>query len=104
MREELVNRGQLLFPSPVSSPVIRTLLYFDLFHYPLKLDEIRKFLNVKSDERELAQILDRLVAAGYIHGSEGYYGIAPGRENIARRIAGNAKAVEMLPLAKRRAT
>jgi hypothetical protein len=103
MREELVNRDQLLFPSPVSSPVIRTLLYFDIFHYPLKLAEIRKFLNQKSDERELAQILDPLITAGYIHRLEGYYGIVPGRENINRRIAGNAKAGEMLPVAKRRA-
>lgn len=103
MREELVNRGQLLFPSPVASPVIRTLLYFDLFHYPLKLAEIRKFLNLKTDERDLEHILDQLVAGGYINRTEGFYGIEPGRENIARRIAGNAKAAEMLPLAKRRA-
>lgn len=83
--------------------ILRTLLYFDLFRYPLKPDEIFKFLGTNSiDLPTLNDALDDLVVSGYAFRHEGFYSLEPGRELVNRRLTGNANAQRMSPLAMQR--
>lgn len=83
--------------------ILRTLLYFDLFRYPLKPDEIFKFLGTNSiDLPALSDALNELVVHGYAFCHEGFYSLQPGRELVNRRHAGSANARRMSRLASRR--
>lgn len=104
MHEKLLRRGPFVFDSPVYSAIIRTLLYFDIFHYPLKLQEIRRFLGTAVQDCELQSALADLVAGQFIFEHDGYFGVVAGPENVRRRLAGNSKALQMLPVARSRAS
>lgn len=86
-----------------AAAVLRTLLYFDIFQYPLSADEIQAYCNGYSLTREevVAQ-LQVCEKAGHVCSREGFYMIAnTGIESlIQRRLKGNKEAVRFLKVAK----
>jgi hypothetical protein len=84
--------------------VIKTLLYYDIFQYPLKGSEVFCFLRINSvTEKDVIQCLDGLVQQKCVSKFGELYSLQPTETNIERRIKGNQEAKRYLPLAKQRA-
>ena len=82
--------------------ILRTLLYFDLFSYPLTANELVQFADrddLTSDTVQSA--LSWLVGEGIVLEYEGYFSLSEAQDRAERRRKGNAKAERILPLAKR---
>jgi hypothetical protein len=103
MGEQATRKRIEISGTDLITPVIRTILYFDIFNYPLELEEIQRFLGVKISREDLEDILESLVRKEYIFRQDVYYSMKPGMEHIHRRISGNSKAEQMLPKAQQRA-
>ena len=83
--------------------IMRTLLYFDLFRYPLKPDEIFKFLGSNGiAPTDLAEPLNDLVQKGHVFHHSGFYFTQEGKDLVERRSAGNLTAKRMTSFANRR--
>ncbi|HTE31051.1 MAG TPA: hypothetical protein VK666_11805, partial [Chryseolinea sp.] len=84
--------------------VIRTLLYYDIFNYPLKSSEVFRFLGMNSvTESDVAFALTNLEQKGAIYKISEYYCIKPAEDDVHRRIKGNKTAESFLDLARRQA-
>jgi hypothetical protein len=84
--------------------VVRTLLYFDIFSYPLKVNEVFNFLQINSiDESDVAGCLQSLAENDHIFRFGEYFGLQHEQKYVHRRIKGNEKAEEFLIIAKRKA-
>src|SRR5262245_23524427 len=85
----------------VESSILRTLVYFDIFHYPLTDEEIFQFLDQsltkETLEGELRQMIDRRTV--FFHG--GFYCLQDNPLLVHRRKEGNQRAQELLPKAMR---
>lgn len=95
MREEI--------QSEVARAIIKTLLYSDIFEYPLTAGEIFERLEVRCDDPEVVEDeLRQLVAAQVIYRFNDFYAL---RDDVAlalRRSAGNKMAKDIMPRAIRR--
>jgi hypothetical protein len=84
----------------VSESIIQTLLYFDIFQYPLKKEEIYACNRVESlSEVELFDKLEELVAAKMIEKREEFYALSFENERLEKRKSNNERAKKSLPLA-----
>jgi hypothetical protein len=84
--------------------VIKTLLYFDIFNYPLKPDEVFHFLGVNSvSEKDVSQTLNRLTDQRYLFQIRNFYSIQNDESLLTRRLKGNQQAEKHLPMASRKA-
>ncbi|HOC89373.1 MAG TPA: hypothetical protein PKI90_07475 [bacterium] len=77
----------------IESAIQSTLLYFDIFDYPLSRDQLYFYLmHVKPERQEFERVLDQLQAVGQVCASSGWYYL-PGREAlIATRQEGESHA------------
>lgn len=82
--------------------VVRTLLYFDLFHYPLRADEIERFLGLPAAEaHDLQSDLSGLVDEGTIKQHAGFFGFGDLVAAVDRRCADNIRAEKRMGKARR---
>jgi hypothetical protein len=82
--------------------IVHTLLYFDIFNYPLKEDEIYKFLRLNSvSVSQLRDALLYLTSQQVIYKIKNFYSTSPLEENVWRRTKGNAEAERQMPHAKK---
>jgi hypothetical protein len=95
--ERLRNREKLF-----RREVIRTLLYYDIWRYPLTLSELHAFLPSRAGSMtEFARILDRLVREGDVAEDRGYYYVPGAQDRPAeRRIRGERHARRMWLMAR----
>jgi len=80
--------------------ILKTLLYFSIFEYPLTKDEIFTFSQVKTLEevdKQLNYLLDKKVVFQF----GVYFSISNSLNSIKRRQLGNKKAEAILPKAKK---
>lgn len=78
--------------SLIEQGIISTLIYFDLFRYPLTKSEIHKFCHTAvNSAEEMNEALGNLVEGGNIFFSGGFYFINDDRSVIERRKKGNAR-------------
>jgi hypothetical protein len=90
--------------SALEKHIIKTLLYFDIFHYPLKREEVFQFLGMNSvNQGDIDTSLKNLTANNFLHEKEAYFGFDAGDANAIRRTKGNALAAEYIPLAQKQA-
>ncbi|AWA29509.1 nucleotidyltransferase [Flavobacterium magnum] len=82
---------------------LKTILYFSLFHYPLRLDEICSF-SISKDCPKIEAELTELVAKKIIFRIEDYYYPVYDPGCLEKRKNGNKMAVDALVKAKERAT
>ena len=88
----------------LSEEVIRTLLYFDIFNYPLKAREVFDFLRINgTTEKEVRQCLNDLSHQRCLYRFGDLYGMNADERNAERRIKGNHEAEKWLEVARRRA-
>ena len=83
--------------------VIRTLLYFDIFGYPLKAVEVFTFLHIRSSQKEVTRCLDHLADKKRIFRFGDLYSLHAGEKDIKRRLKGNAEAEKWLKVAEKKA-
>ncbi|MEO5602535.1 MAG: hypothetical protein ABIR06_16555 [Cyclobacteriaceae bacterium] len=88
----------------LSKEVIKTLLYFDIFNYPLKGHEVHNFLSLKnSSEQDIVLSLNALVESKIIFRLGDFYSIQSNYKLVERRVQGNAEANKHLKIAKSKA-
>jgi hypothetical protein len=81
--------------------VIRTLLYFDIFHYPLTQDEVVKFHPYKETTERIQHALAYLRNKLMIFKYDNFYSLHPTEIFVQRRKSGNELAKQRLQTAKR---
>lgn len=90
--------------SVLQEQILRTLLYYDIFNYPLRLDEIVKFLGTRNaNAASVREQLDELIEEQQVFCFNEFYTVQNNRENITRRERGNREAERYLPLAFKKA-
>lgn len=90
--------------SAVEEKIILTLLYYDIFSYPLKAAEVFRFLgtNLVTEaiiEKDLANLRKRGLVYQFGH----FFSIQNDEHNTLRRMRGNDLAEKLLPVARRQA-
>ena len=84
--------------------IIKTLLYFDIFNYPLKSEEIFYFAGAKAlHVGEIHGALEHLVGENLIYCFGEFFSTQNKIENVERRRSGNAVAESIMPKAYQRA-
>lgn len=84
--------------------VLKTLLYFDIFNYPLNAAEVFSFLAVKENSVHAAtKCLDRLVERKHVFRFGDLYSLHADEKNIRRRLKGNTEAEKWLKIAQKQA-
>src|SRR5690606_27837149 len=83
--------------------ILQTLLYFELFQYPLRSEEIFKFLRTNSiTPHDLDRALEGLTRVGRIYRYGDLFGLTPDEGPAQRRLRGNNMAQRMSDFAHRR--
>ena len=83
--------------------ILRTIAYFDLFHYPLALEDIRRFLDTEADESALDMELRSLVRQGCLYRIGAYYSLQNDPGLAEKRQHGEILADDLLLIAARNA-
>ena len=84
--------------------IIRTLLYYDIFNYPLKAEEVFRFLGTShADQPFIRHELEHLASQRLIFRFGDFFSIQNNEDNIMRRTKGNQEAERYLILARRKA-
>ena len=81
--------------SALIEEVLKPLYYADIFDFPLKFEEIYRFLEVKTSPEVVQHTLDKALAAGQIIQVDGFYSLA-GRTDLARQRQERAQTSEGL--------
>ena len=84
--------------------VLKTLLYYDIFNYPLKSKEVFHFLRTNSiTEDDVRATLDTLESDTVVYRFDNLYSLHPNEVNIKRRVKGNIVADRCLGVAHKQA-
>ena len=87
--------------STMESDFLKTLMYFDIFSYPLTLKEVFACSNLSDISLpHIYQAADSLLEKGWIFKHDRFYGLHSGETNAERRKEGNLLASKMLRRAK----
>ena len=84
--------------------VVKTLLYYDIFNYPLKGEEVFRFLGMNSiTEKDVFASLDSLAVEGLVARHGEYYSMQFDAKLVTRRVRGNRVAKGYHAIAIKRA-
>ena len=84
--------------------VLKTLLYYDIFNYPLKCKEVFNFLGTNSiTEADVQHTLESLAKDVVVYRFNDLYSVQSNESNIHRRLNGNMEAEKCLDIANRKA-
>jgi len=81
------------------SSILKTLAYFDLFNYPLSLEDIRRFLDVEADEVVIEREVRSLLRQARVYRTGPYYSLQDNPALADRRQKGEVHADELLLIA-----
>jgi len=83
-----------------SSTVLQTLIYFDIFKYPLTMEEIHRYCQSVMSLDDTTQIIKELVDAGEVYDLDGYFSLRDDIEAKNARIVANELAIKALSKAR----
>lgn len=83
--------------------MIRVVLYFDIFKYPLRADEIYRACPIPTEPRTVNTALRHLVSQGMLEEQDGFFRRTGSEADITRRLKGNALAAQKMVQARRSA-
>ena len=86
----------LMHPSKLEISILKVLVYFHIFRYPLTSNEIRLFLDRPSNETEFNEALDELVNTKKIFRINKFFSLHNDLSLAERRIKGSEKAALLL--------
>ncbi|WP_237274892.1 nucleotidyltransferase domain-containing protein [Tenacibaculum ovolyticum] len=78
--------------------ILKSILYFSIFNYPLTLEEVFRFSDSKEKEEVVKEILS-LEQRGIIYNNNGYYSMLNDKNILDRRLEGNKNAENIMPKA-----
>lgn len=81
------------------SCIISTLLYFQVFHYPITKDECYLYLNHSLSYNSYEAALEKLIAKAQVSKLDNYLGITIDQAQVTRRENGNKMATGKMPKA-----
>lgn len=81
-------------------PVLKTLLYFSIFNYPITKEEIYRYSEINSIE-DVSKQINYLLNKNVIFQFGSYFSIKNDKHLVNRREIGNQKAKAILPKAKK---
>lgn len=82
--------------APAREDLLKILLYFDIFHYPLTRSEMMLYLPGPAGEKNIDLCLDELVKNGELFFHSGFYSIQNNPLLAVRRKQGNERARQLL--------
>jgi predicted nucleotidyltransferase len=86
----------------IEEAILSVLKYYSLFSYPLKVEEIHRFLSVHSNLEEVQNRLKNLVSAEQVFQlSDEFYSIENQSDWVDKRLTGNQRAEELLASSKK---
>lgn len=89
----------------IVSRILEPLFYYDIFSYPLTVEEVHEFSCHKSSDKtlikEVQEILEELVAKGYLYKIDQFYLLANRPNWVTSRRENNQRALRYLKRAKR---
>lgn len=92
------------FPLRLPEHILRTLLYYDIFGYPLNADEVYRFISLAGiDREEINSCLSILKNRGVIYQFEDLFSVNSDKSLADRRKKGNAEAQKFLDVARKKA-
>jgi hypothetical protein len=86
---------------PLRSSILKVLAYFDLFDYPLTVEEILFFLEQETRETELKEVLNTLLQEKCLFKLDPFYALHDNPRLMERRVQGNQRAKELLRIGYR---
>jgi hypothetical protein len=86
--------------SPCAKAILKVLLYYDIFQYPLHAHEIYSYLSVERAQ-SIGEELSYLCQCQLIGQHEGFYFIGTNQEVVNRRRKGNLEAKRYLKIAEK---
>jgi len=87
----------------LKNEVVKTLLYFDIFSFPLKTEEIYQFCQCQTSLAAINEALAALLAEGQIHYQSPYYAVREGEKLALLRDKKFELSTEMMKRARRNA-
>jgi len=87
----------------LKNEVVKTLLYFDIFSFPLKPEEVYQFCQQQTTFAEIEEALDILLAEGLIYYESPYYTVREAAGLTELRNKKYALSTEMMKRARRNA-
>jgi hypothetical protein len=88
--------------SPVAMAAVRTLLYFDIFHHPLKGEEIHQYLhNTRSERQQTIDSLNSLLQEGIITKNGDYFLVGSDLTIVERRKKGEEESAKAMKTAQK---
>ncbi|MBL6449795.1 hypothetical protein JMN32_26020 [Fulvivirga sp. 29W222] len=98
---EPARNYDLLLESQLSNDLLKTLLYFDIFQYPLTKEELLFFCPASCKDHQVDLALVELINKGMIYKFERFYSLHNEPALIERRLTGNSLAAQRMKTAKR---
>ena len=83
----------------MNKEIINTLLYFDIFKYPLTKVEIRKYISLNCSESDIEVGLSNLLEEGKIFSFGDFYSLHNNQSTIDERLKSNQLAKSSMPKA-----
>ena len=87
----------------MSASILKSLIYYDLFQYPLTIEEIAQHCSYPSSLSDVQKHTDLLCSEGLIYHSKGFYSLRNDESIFERRIKGNQGAEKIMKKARKRA-
>lgn len=81
--------------------IVRVLAYFDMFAYPVSIEEIRFFLDKKADHDLLPEAIRQLLQEKHIFRYDQFYSLRDDSSLAGKRIKDNQRAAAMMATARK---
>jgi len=88
----------IMFASDLERAILEALAYSDIFEYPLRLDELHRYLPMRADIKQISGVLESLLN-GRVGQRGGFYFLAGSEEIVDIRRQREARSRSLLPLA-----
>lgn len=86
--------------SPLAQDIILTLMYYDIFHYPLTKEEIKNCSKIQNISiQNIENELNDLCNLFFIFRISNFYSLENQEIHVQKRLENNARAKKMLPIA-----
>ena len=83
------------------SSILKAIAYFDLFNYPLSLEDIVYFLDTETEEYPVRRELDALIEEGCLFRTGAFYSLQDDPALAEKRTNSRRRADALLPIAER---
>lgn len=84
----------------IEGNILSAIAYFDVFNYPLNLNEIRSFTPINIQNKEIEASLNHFYKQKVVEKAEDYFGNEDIKNKVSYRKETNERALQSLPIAK----